>query len=80
MTTPFISFPVGTPVTYDDQDPTDIPPDLRGVIAEPTATELDHVKMYSDPVGPDAGDVLVQWGAEQWDRSWERPDDLQVLP
>lgn len=73
-------FPVGTPVAYDDEDPADLGDDARGVIVEPTPAELEHAKTCSDPVGPDAGDVLVEWGGQAWDRSWVRPDDLQILP
>lgn len=68
--------PVGTRVTYDDE-PT--PPEMIGRIAEPTPEELAHVKTYSDPHGPEHGDVLVDWGADSLDRSWERPTDLRRL-
>lgn len=72
-------FPIGTRVTYDDENP--LTTDVRGTIAEPTADELAHVKTYSDPVGPEHGDVLVHWdGDEDWDRSWNYPDHLQALP
>lgn len=72
--------PVGTRVTYDDEvDLEQKPSDLVGVIAEPTADELEYAQTYGDPVGPEAGDVLVQWGSDEWDRSWEDPRGLQVI-
>jgi hypothetical protein len=68
--------PVGARVTYDDEPD---PPQVAGVIALPTAAELAHVKTYPDPVGPEHGDVLVDWGDFRADRSWERPMDLRVI-
>lgn len=72
-----MTIPVGSRVTYDDEDPAC--PITIGVVTEPTDEELTHVKTYSDPHGPDHGDVLVKWDGHAWDGSWERPEDLQVL-
>lgn len=72
-------FSVGTRVTYDDEDPAN--PEITGVIVEPTAEEIAYAATYSDPVGPDAGDVLVDWDDEpKPSRAWTRPGDLIRLP
>lgn len=51
-------------------------PELVGTVVDPTAEELEYVKTYPTRHGPDAGDVLVQWDDDEWDRSWEDPDGL----
>lgn len=70
-------FPIGTRVTYDDE-PLDSP-EVRGTIVLSTDEEQEYAKTYSDPVGPEHGDVLVQWDDDELDRYWERPSDLQKL-
>lgn len=73
-----MSLTAGTRVCYEDEDPAN--PEFVGTVVEPTTEELVHVKTYSDPVGPEHGDVLVAWdGDASWDRSWNAQRDLQVL-
>jgi hypothetical protein len=68
---------VGTRVTYDDEPV--LHPEITGTVTDPTAEELEYVKTYDGAVGPDYGDVLVQWDDDSTDRSWECPEGLQVL-
>jgi hypothetical protein len=68
--------PVGTRVTYDDEPD---PPQIVGVIAEPTAEELAYAETFGGG-GPADGDVLVRWSQqERWDSSWVQPEDLRVV-
>lgn len=68
--------PVGTYVTYDDEPD---PPDVWGTIVEPSADELAYGQAYEYPVGPELGYLLVDWGSDDFDRSWEHKSDLRVL-
>jgi hypothetical protein len=70
-------WPPGTRVTYDEE-PLDTP-EFAGVIVEPTAAEIAHGKTYDLEVGPDYGDLLVEWEQEGWNRSWEHPSNLRRL-
>jgi hypothetical protein len=80
-------WPIGTLVAHDDEPVTT---SFWGRIAEPTAEEIAYARSsYDGGVGPDHGDVLVQWydpdamsgePPSVHDRSWEHPSNLQVLP
>jgi hypothetical protein len=50
-----------------------------GYIVQPSQAELDHAATYPHAVGPDVGDVLVEWNGEVWERAWHQPGDLQVV-
>lgn len=67
---------IGDRVTYSDEDVDE--PSIAGTIVEPTAEELEHAKTYEYPVGPDQGDVMVEWDDDE-SRSWEDPSDLTLL-
>lgn len=71
-------FPIGARVTYEGE-PADNPL-MIGVVVEPTDKEIRYARAsYDGGVGPDFGDVLVEWNPPD-DRAWHQPDDLQVLP
>lgn len=75
-------WPIGTRVTYNDE-PVDV--QIIGTIAEPTTAEVDYVRTaYDGGVGPDYGDLLVEWDDEEGEdlppRSWEHPSVLQRMP
>jgi hypothetical protein len=56
----------------------DTDPDrLEGVVATPTDGEIAYAEQtYGGAVD---GHVIVQWGVNDWDRSWERPEDLEEI-
>lgn len=66
---------IGDRVTYDDEPEGT---DMLGTVSEPTTEEIAHAKTYEYPVGPEQGDVVVQWD-EGGERTWEDPSDLVVI-
>lgn len=61
-------FEIGDAVAFAGMpDPLDA--DDRGVVVVPGPEDCDGVAEY----GP-GYTVLVQWGPEAWDRSWQRPE------
>lgn len=73
---------VGQRVTYEDELPGN--PEVFGFVVQPTKEELTDAATYEYSVGPDHGDILVEWQpvceGENDTRYWHRPDELQELP
>lgn len=64
-------FEIGDQVAFAGvPDPAD--EDDRGVVVEPGPDDCDGVAEY----GPGYV-VLVQWGPQEWDRTWQRPEHLR---
>lgn len=70
---------IGQRVTYEDE-PLERP-EVIGYVVAPTDIELAYAKKYSDAVGPEYGDIMVQWDEDDpTNRAWHQPTELQELP
>ena len=70
---------IGTLVTYDDEDPATTT--HVGMVVEPTERELAEIEARNaattdGPIGPENGDVLVEWLEDEPYRYWEHPSYL----
>ncbi|ALL79427.1 hypothetical protein AD006_29625 (plasmid) [Pseudonocardia sp. EC080610-09] len=53
-----------------------------GVVSDPSEADLDYAREVYTPhgLGPDNGQVLVRWEADQPEKgTWHWPDELQDL-
>lgn len=70
------SIPVGSWVTYDDEDPNQ---DVVGRVVEPTSEEVAYGATYEYSRGIEFGHVVVEWDDDTLSRTWEDTQDLKVI-